>query len=168
MSDKHVLPDVLQGDLKVVICGTAAGKRSGQLGEYYAGKNNKFWGTLHAIDLTPRLLQPREFSLLPQYGIGLTDVSKTYSGADKGLRSAHFDPAALRRWIADNNLRALAFNGKKAAGVFYKLNDTTRLAYGQPPEKIGTTTVFVLPSTSGAAGGFWDIHYWQQLAAFLK
>ncbi|MBI1257438.1 MAG: mismatch-specific DNA-glycosylase, partial [Chloroflexi bacterium] len=121
--------------------------------------------TLFQIGLTPRLLEPGEFRLLPQYGIGLTDVAKTYSGADKGLKQAHFDAESLRLKIEKFAPTVFAFNGKKAAHSFY----ATAVPYGKQSEKLAVfTTVFVLPSTSGAASGFWDIHYWQALADFLK
>ena len=165
MVDAQVLPDVLAGGLKVVFCGTAAGAQSAAAGAYYAGRGNKFWKTLFQIGLTPRLLEPGEFRLLPQYGIGLTDIAKTYSGADSGLRRTHFDAEGLRLKIENAAPTVFAFNGKKAARSFYE----TDVPYGQQGEKFAVfTTIFVLPSTSGAANGFWDIHYWQELADFLK
>ena len=164
MDDAHVLPDVLSEGLKVVFCGTAAGARSAQVGAYYAGPGNKFWKTLFQIGLTPRLLEPGEFRLLPQYGLGLTDIAKTYSGADSGLRRMHFDAESLRQKIESASPTVVAFNGKKAARSFY----ATDVPYGIQHEKLAVlTTVFVLPSTSGAASGFWDVAYWVQLAAFL-
>jgi len=39
--------------------------------------------------------------------------------------------------------------------------------YGPQKEKIGLTALFVLPSTSGAACGFWDPRFWFQLAEFV-
>ncbi len=163
MSEAHKLPDVLAAGLNVVFCGSAAGARSAAVGAYYAGRGNKFWRTLHEIGLTPRPLDPHEFRILPSYGIGLTDIAKTYSGADKGLRGHHFDAAGLRRKIETFAPRAFAFNGKRSARAFYGAT----VAYGRQPERIGGTSLFVLPSTSGAASGFWDVRYWQQLADFL-
>ncbi|MEO8392419.1 MAG: mismatch-specific DNA-glycosylase [Chloroflexota bacterium] len=163
--EAHVLPDLLSEGLKVVFCGTAAGARSAQVGAYYAGQGNKFWKILFQIGLTPRLLEPGEFWLLTQYGIGLTDIAKTYSGADMGLKRAHFDAEGLRLKIEKFAPTAFAFNGKKAARSFY----ATDVPYGIQQKILPvSTTGFVLPSTSGAASGFWDIRYWQQLADFLK
>lgn len=159
----HKLPDVLRPGLKVVFCGTAAGARSAQVGAYYAGRGNKFWRTIHQIGLTPRLLDPHEFRCLPEFGVGLTDIAKTYSGADTGLRAAHFDAAGLRHKIAQFAPCALAFNGKRSARAYYG----AAVTYGQQPDGIGATAVFVLPSTSGAASGFWDASHWQRLAEFL-
>ncbi len=162
----HVLPDMLRPGLIVVFCGTAAGAQSARAGAYYAGRGNKFWRTLHQIGLTPRQLDPHEFATLPAYGIGLTDIAKTYSGADSGLRRSHFDADGLRAKIITFAPRAFAFNGKRAAQAFY--GTSAAVAYGRQPEPIGATILFVLPSTSGAASGFWDAGYWQALADFLS
>ena len=75
-----MLKDVLAPDLALVVCGSAAGRRSAQLGQYYAGRGNKFWTTLAETGLTPRRLAPHEFPLLPSFGIGLTDVVKGQAG----------------------------------------------------------------------------------------
>ncbi len=164
MNADHKLPDVLRPGLKVVFCGTAAGAQSAAVGAYYAGQGNKFWRTLHEVGLTPRQLEPREFPTLLDYNVGLTDIAKAYSGADSGLRRSHFDADALRDKIVSFAPRALAFNGKRAAQAFYGAQ--TLIAYGQQPQTIGAATLFVLPSTSGAASGFWDVRYWAGLASY--
>ena len=165
MSELHVLPDLLAPGLKVVFCGTAAGAESAKRRAYYAGINNKFWRTLHEIGLTPRQINPSDYPLLLQFGIGLTDIAKTYSGADSGLRQGHFDRSGLRLKIEKYTPRAFAFNSKEAAKKFYKTN---KIEYGQQLETVGATTMFVLPSTSGAASGPWDVTYWQELSDFVR
>jgi hypothetical protein len=47
----------------------------------------------------------------------------------------------------------VAFNGKRAAQEYYG----KKVSYGEQTESIGRSTVFVLPSTSGAARKFWDV-----------
>ena len=42
----EVLPDILQPGLRVVFCGTAAGRASAKARAYYAGPGNSFWKTL--------------------------------------------------------------------------------------------------------------------------
>src|SRR3546814_6083057 len=54
-----VLPDVLAPGLRLVFCGSAAGRKSAELGAYYAGPGNKFWPTLYEIGLTPRHFRPQ-------------------------------------------------------------------------------------------------------------
>lgn len=50
----EVLPDVIDHDLSVVFCGTAAGNESARRRAYYAGPGNAFWPTLFKVGLTPR------------------------------------------------------------------------------------------------------------------
>ena len=58
----------------------------------------------------------------------------------------------------------LAFNGKTAAKVFFGEG----VEYGHRVEAFGKTSIFVLPSTSGAANGFWDESLWRELADWLN
>src|SRR5690606_20934561 len=92
-----LLDDVLAPGLRVVFCGTALGTVSARIGAYYAGPGNRFWPTLHEVGLTPRMLEPREFRMLPRFGIGLTDVCKTRSGSDAEIGTAGFDVPRPRR-----------------------------------------------------------------------
>jgi TDG/mug DNA glycosylase family protein len=155
-----ILPDVLTPGLRVVFCGTAPGTASARAGAYYAGPGNRFWTTLHEVGLTPVLLAPAEFARLPEFGIGLTDISKSASGSDQEVGRHGFDPEGLATRIAAVGPAHIAFNGKNAArGALGRAVD-----YGSQAERIGGATVWVLPSTSGAARGFWDISPWRELA----
>ena len=156
-----VLPDVLGPGLRVVFCGSAAGAASARAGAYYAGPGNRFWPTLHRVGLTPRILAPSEFGAVPRYGIGLTDICKTESGADSGLSREADDAAALAAKIARHRPAVLAFNGKRAGRVFL---DAATIDYGEQPERIGETAIHVLPSTSGAARRWWDEAFWRRVA----
>ena len=114
-----MLTDVLTQDLTLVVCGSAAGKRSAELGEYYAGRGNKFWATLSETDLTPRQLIPSEYSLLLKFRIGLTDVVKGQAGGDSELDFSRADPQALREKMLRYSPKYLCFNGKRSAKVFF-------------------------------------------------
>ena len=161
--EEAILPDVLEPGLRVVFCGTQAGAASARRGAYYAGPGNKFWPVLHEIGLVPERLRPEEFRTLPRYGIGLTDVAKRTSGPDSALRGGHFDVAGFTARIAANRPRILAFNGKRAAQAALGINEG-RLAYGPQAQGLADADIYVLPSTSGAAAGFWSIEPWKQLA----
>ncbi|SDF58670.1 mismatch-specific DNA-glycosylase [Bosea robiniae] len=158
-----ILPDILEPGLRVVFCGTQAGAVSARRGAYYAGPGNKFWPVLHEIGLVPMRLQPEEFATLPRYGIGLTDVAKRSSGPDSALRGGHFDVAGFTARIAANRPRILAFNGKRAAQVALGIREGG-LAYGPQTHRLADAETYILPSTSGAAAGFWSIEPWKQLA----
>ena len=162
--EKTVLPDVLMPGLRVVFCGTQAGAASARRGAYYAGPGNRFWATLHEIGLTPRRLAPEEFPALPGFGIGLTDVAKTTSGPDSALRRAHFDIEDFMRKMSAHAPATIAFNGKRAAEAV--LGGSAD--YGLQERRLAGAAVHVLPSTSGAASGFWSAQPWQRLAAALQ
>jgi TDG/mug DNA glycosylase family protein len=155
-----VLPDILRPGLKVVFCGTAAGSASARARAYYAGPGNSFWATLHATGLTPTQLSPSEYERLPEFGLGLTDICKVLHGSDEEVGTAEFDVSGLQSRIAEAEPDSLAFNGKNAARAALERN----VDYGPQPERVGGASVWVLPSTSGAARKFWDIEPWQGLA----
>lgn len=161
MSD--VLADVLRDDLRLVVCGSGAGRRSAELGRYYAGPGNRFWKTLCEIGLTPRVLAPAEFASLPQFGIGLTDLVKRQSGADTTLVFERADAERLRAKIVRHRPRLLCFNGKRSAQEFLG----NAVDYGLQAAAIGTTQLFVAPSTSAAAKASWDLRPWSELAALV-
>jgi TDG/mug DNA glycosylase family protein len=159
-----ILPDVLGPNLKVVFCGSAVGTASAIQGAYYAGPGNMFWPTLHRIGLTPHQLNAADYRTVLTYGIGLTDIVKNRSGGDASLVQDDFDGDGLRGRVMEFSPRVLAFNGKRAAKEYF---GRKTVDYGLQGVGIGETVLFVLPSTSGAARGFWDEGEWVKLAEFL-
>jgi len=162
-----VLPDVLRPGLRLVLCGTQAGRVSALRGAYYAGPGNKFWKTLHETGLTPERLGPDDFRVLPDHGIGLTDVAKATFGPDAALLRSHFDVESFMSKIRAHAPAIVAFNGKRAAQAALGLPGRA-LAYGRQPDSLAGAIAFVLPSTSGAAAGFWSIAPWRDLAAIVN
>ena len=158
-----MLPDVLEDDLRIVFCGTAASRKSAELRRYYAGPGNKFWKVLKEVGLTPILLSPQQYLDLPQYKIGLTDLVKHDSGMDYQVDFKTKGAEALRTKILRYEPRVLCFNGKRAAQEFLS---HPSIDYGLQEELIGPTLLFVAPSTSGAACGSWDVKWWFELASY--
>jgi TDG/mug DNA glycosylase family protein len=159
-----LLPDMLERELVLVFCGTAAGTVSAIRGHYYAHPQNKFWSALHNAGLTPRKLDPSEFRTLLDWRIGLTDIAKTVSGMDKELppQSLGRDAcAALRERITEFQPGILAFTSLTAGRRFLGAH----AGFGEQPEKIGATRIWVLPSPSPAAHWNWDEKWWKRLAA---
>ena len=156
----HILPDVLDYNLKVVFCGTAAGHVSARKGQYYAGPGNRFWTTLHEIGLVDRILSPGEFKILLKYGVGLTDLVKGQSGMDSNIEFRNTGAGELTQKIKKYKPKILCFNGKRAAREFFG----QKVKYGLQDDSIDHTKIFVAPSTSRAANRFWDIKIWHKLA----
>jgi TDG/mug DNA glycosylase family protein len=157
------LPDQLQQDLRLVFVGTAAGQRSADLGHYYAHPGNRFWRTIHAVGLTPRLYQPHEFPALLGLGIGFTDMCKRGAGMDHEALKAGVDDAAFAAKMLRYRPRRIAFTSKKAASLFYG-KPTTAIALGRQQPTHEGAAVFVLASPSGAASGAWSLRSWRELA----
>jgi TDG/mug DNA glycosylase family protein len=167
MAKKHVLPDRLRPGLKLVFCGTAAGRQSALQQAYYAHRQNKFWTTLYKTGLTPSLFQPQDYEKLWELGIGLTDIAKHVYGMDHQLPRDALGPdaiTALKARIAKAQPRILAFTslngGRKVMGA--------GAAAGEQAESLGETRVFILPSPSPLAANHWDIGPWQALAEAVR
>jgi TDG/mug DNA glycosylase family protein len=163
MAKKHVLPDRLRPGLKLVFCGTAAGRQSALSGTYYAHGQNKFWKTLHKVGLTPHLFVPHEYEKLWELGIGLTDIAKHVYGMDHQLPKDALGGeavAALKARIIKASPTILAFTslngGRKVMGP--------RAVAGEQPQMLGETRIWILPSPSPLAANHWDIAPWHDLA----
>jgi TDG/mug DNA glycosylase family protein len=156
---------VLEPGLRVVFCGTAAGRVAALRGAPYSGPGNKFWRILFETGLTPELVPYERFRDLPRWGIGLTDVNKTESGSDSDLTAASFDPGGLVARLEGVRPAFVAFNGKRSAQVVL---GRTAVSYGPQPETVADARVWVVPSTSGAASGFWDPAPWHALAELVS
>jgi TDG/mug DNA glycosylase family protein len=164
---KHILPDRLKPGLKLVFCGTAAGRVSAERQAYYAHAQNKFWKTLFDVGLTPRLIAPADYEILWEHGIGLTDIAKFTFGMDHQLPKDALGAdavAALKARIRKARPAILAFTslngGRKVLGP--------KAVAGEQPEKLGDTRVFILPSPSPLAANHWDIQPWRALAKAVK
>ena len=114
---EDVLPDVLTDNLYAVFCGSAAGGRSAQTRNYYSGPGNRFWKILETAKITPHRLDLMVYRVLSSYGIGLTDMAKSFSGSDTEIPSTAHNPAGLREKLIRFKPRSLAFVGKSAATV---------------------------------------------------
>ena len=161
--DNEVLPDVLDFNLRIVFCGSAASPKSAAEVAYYAGPGNRFWDVLWESGIIPEKLAPSEFSSIKKYRVGLTDLAKSVSGVDADVANACYDVVSLREKILTYKPHWFAFNGKRPAENFFQ----RRVVYGLQKETMMKTRLYVLPSTSGAARRFWDEYYWHELARKL-
>jgi TDG/mug DNA glycosylase family protein len=167
MAKKHVLPDRLRPGLRLVFCGTAAGRQSAMQQAYYAHGQNKFWKTLYEVGLTPRLFLPHDYEKLWELGIGLTDIAKYTCGMDHQLPKDALGPKAVAA------LEARIRNVKPAVLAFTSLNGGRKVmgasaVAGEQPERMGETRVFILPSPSPLAANHWDIGPWRDLAKAVR
>lgn len=145
------LPDYLAEDLRVVICGTAAGTTSAARGHYYAGPGNEFWQLLYRAKLTSDSLVPSTDARVLEFGIGLTDLAKKVAASnDQGL-AMHYDVDGLIAKIERYRPRWVAFHGKEAAKAASRaLGHGRSVRLGEQSWRVAGARVFVLPNASGA------------------
>ena len=146
--DESALPDVLAPGLSVLFCGINPGHVSAAAGAHFANPRNDFWRLLHAARFTPRLLEPHEQHLLPDYGIGVTNAAARTTQGSGDLRRSDFGGSRerLERLARDLNPAWIGFVGKEA----YRGALGERPEHGLQERVLVATRLFVLPSTSPA------------------
>ena len=148
-----MLPDILAPNLDVIFVGAAPSHSSADAGHYYAGPTNKFWLLLHQSGFTPRRLRPEQDSDVLEFGIGLTGIYKNLSTSANHLLPV---PSPEQQRDLQEKLVKLAqtflcYNGKDV----YKLcTGRTCIDWGAQLERIGTSRVFVVISSSARADGW--------------
>ncbi len=145
------LPDYLRPNLRLVFVGFNPGTRSAQVGHYYAGPGNAFWPLLYETGLIPEPLTYHDDIRLLDYGIGLTDLVKrsTPSSADLSTTEARAGVAVLERKLLQYRPGVVCFNGK---GVYGWYRHQRHVTLGVQDDVIGSSRVFVTPSTSARNG----------------
>lgn len=145
------LPDYLEANLNLVFVGFNPGTRSAKVGHYYAGPGNLFWPLLYETGLIATPLTYRDDARLVEYGIGLTDLVKrsTPSSADLSTAEARAGACVLERKLLHYAPKVVCFNGK---GVYGWYRRQRPVILGVQDDTIGTSRVFVVPSTSARNG----------------
>ena len=144
----RVIRDVIAPGLSVLFCGINPGLYSGAVGHHFARPGNRFWPALYAGGFTTRCLAPSEEQELLAVGCGVTNlVARATATADE------LDPAELvagrarvARKVARFRPRWLAVLGIGAYRVGF---GRLRAHFGEQPELLGDTRVWVLPNPSG-------------------
>ena len=142
------LRDVLGPDLDVLFCGINPSLLSAARGHHFARPGNRFWPALHRAGLTPRLLTPDEDGLLPQFGLGVTNVvaRPTRTAAELSREELRAGAVELAALVARNRPRVLAVLGVTA---WRQAFDRPRAVLGRQPERVGGVTTWVAPNPSG-------------------
>jgi double-stranded uracil-DNA glycosylase len=140
--------DVIAPGLRVLFCGINPGLYSGAVGHHFARPGNRFWPVLYRAGFTDRKLSPFDERELLEVGLGITNlVNRTTSKAseldDAELRHG---AATLRRKAARSKPRVVAVLGVTA---FRAAFEQRHAAVGPQAEKLGPSSLWVLPNPSG-------------------
>ena len=144
-----LLPDILAPGLSVVFCGLAVGECAALRGHHYSGRGDRFWHLLHEAGFTSELLGPSDDVLLPEYGLGITDVVKGVASSESGGIDVSGRPELETR-LAPYAPAWVAFTGKTAGREAARVLGLPAPALGLQTWTVGTSSVFVLPSSSSA------------------
>jgi len=164
---RSAVPDVLAPGLRCVFCGINPGRVSAAAAAHFANPRNDFWRLLREAGFTTRLYEPAEQFALLELGYGLTNAAYRTTPGSAGLRRADFDAERLRRLASELRPLAIAFVGKEGyRGAFGE-----RAELGAQVRTLGSTALFVLPSTSPAnAAVSYDerLRWFRALRAWLE
>ncbi len=146
------LPDYLRTGLDLVFVGSNPGIRSAAVGHYYARPGNHFWPLLRESGLVSEPLTFAQDQRLLEWNIGLTDLVGRASPSTRDLSPAEMraGTVTLRRKLLRYAPRVVCFNGK---GI-YEVYAGHPCALGLQPECIGSSQVYVMPSTSGRTASY--------------
>ncbi|MCU7497467.1 MAG: G/U mismatch-specific DNA glycosylase, partial [Ignavibacteria bacterium] len=154
-ADKKV-PDIIAPDLKVLFCGINPGLYTAAVGHHFARPGNRFWPVLHMSGFTPRLLSPFEERELLKDGYGITNVvERATAAADElGREEYRAGGKVLEEKLLRYKPSYIAILG---IGAYRTAFDRPEATLGLQSEKIGQTSIWVLPSPSGL-----NAHYQKQ------
>ena len=156
------LEDIFDKNTKIIFCGMAPGKKSCEIGHYYANTGNRFWRILYEAHLIEGSINPsRElrdlnYDKLKKAGIGLTDLVKDQCGMDAKIKFTEKDRERLKELISNSKkLKILIFNGKKPASKFLQIKPKKlKFEYQKEKSKEIGVDIYIMPSTSGVNTGF--------------
>lgn len=166
-SYSKTIADVLAPGLDVLFCGINPGRYSGATGFHFAGPGNRFWPALFASGFTDRLLRPFEVGLLPNYGLGITNlVARTTARADE------LDDDELREGLKVLTRKVKRYKPQWVAVVGL---GAYRVGFHQPTAVVGPQAeplagakVWVLPNTSGLNANCQPAEFARQFAALRR
>jgi TDG/mug DNA glycosylase family protein len=142
------LPDIIGPGLDLVFVGINPSIYSAERGQYFARPSNRFWSVLKQSGLIPERLGPADGPRLLEFGLGLTDIVKrpTHDAAEVTAMEFAAGRLDLREKLRRYAPRAACFVGKIA---YLQFSGRRSCTFGLQAEEVGTTAVFVMPSTSG-------------------
>lgn len=142
------LEDILAEHLAVIFCGINPGMTAAAQGHHFAGRNNRFWRTLHLAGFTPEEVRPENDRTILNYHCGLTAVVDRPTARADQLSLHEFTAAAasFEQKIARYAPRYVAFLGKSA---YSALSGQRTITWGLQAHTFGNAQVWVLPNPSG-------------------
>jgi TDG/mug DNA glycosylase family protein len=144
----RLVPDVVGPGLRVLFAGINPGLYTAAVGHHFARPGNRFWGAIHGAGLTDRVLSPFDDVLLLEFGLGCTNLVPRATA-----RAEELTPDELR--AGGERLHDLVLRHRPAwlavLGVtaYRAAFQRPRAAIGPQSDRMGPTSVWLLPNPSG-------------------
>ncbi len=163
---KDTLPDRLGPGLRLILVGINPSLYAVAHGHYFARPQNRFWPAFSASRLGQPIcralgverLRPEHDLLLPDYGVGLTDVVKIPSVSASSVTPEMYREGVPRlcATLRQCRPRVVAFHGMTGFRPFLRfgLGVSERPDWGAQPHSLGGIPLYVLPNPSGANARF--------------
>lgn len=144
----RALADVIAPGLRILFSGINPSLYSAAVGHHFARLGNRFWPALYGAGLTDRLLSPFEDRLLPEQGLGCTNLvpRATARASELDVPELRAGASRLRRLVLSYRPAWLALLGVSAYRAAF---DAQAAVSGRQPGRIGVTRVWLLPNPSG-------------------
>jgi len=145
MTRQLTLADRVAAGMRVLMCGLNPSVYSAEVGIGFARPGNRFWPAALAAGLVERDRDPTD--ALRRHGIGMTDLVKRPTPRADALSAEEYRAGLARvtrlvEWLHPPVVCFVGLSGWRAAA------DRKAVA-GWQPDRLGGTTVYVMPSTSG-------------------
>ena len=159
-----LLRDRIRPGVRVLFVGINPGVRSALTGHHFAGFSNRFWKLLYESRLVPEPVTYADDDRLPEWGFGITNiVPRPTPGIDTLLPGEYVKGRVrLRAKIRRYRPAVVALVGVTVFRAMFPERKGA-VPLGPQEERIGDSTVFVLPNPSGRNANF---SYAEMLAAF--
>ena len=144
----RAIPDLIRPGLRILFCGINPGLYSGATGKHFARPGNRFWPTLHAAGLTDRLLTPWDGDAMLDAGYGITNLVNRTTATAAELTADELRAGAARLLATAEAQRpvTVAILGETAYRTAFDRHTAT---VGRQEERLGPSTLWVLPNPSG-------------------
>src|ERR1700722_15716242 len=145
---RQALADLVGPDLRVLFCGINPGTLSGELGLHFARRGNRFWKLLCAGGFTESVLAPAEQAILPELGVGITNMVGRVTAAASELSASELREGAtqLESRVERLRPRCVAVLGLQAYRTAFRRPAAT---IGPQPEPLAGALLWLLPNPSG-------------------
>jgi TDG/mug DNA glycosylase family protein len=145
---EQAVADLVGPDLRVLFCGINPGTLSGELALHFARPGNRFWKLLCAGGFTESVLSPAEQHMLPELGIGITNLVARVTAAASQLSGSELRQGAtqLEAKVEMLRPRCVAVLGMQAYRTAFLRPGAT---IGPQPDLLADALLWLLPNPSG-------------------